>query len=404
MRDIDGVADVIDASTPDAPHPTTLRARALIPALRDRIATTRELRRLPDETVRDAHDAGLFGLLLPKELGGDEGGPREFVDVVRALAQGDPSAAWTLSFFIAHNWVLARWTAEAQDRVFEADRLPLMAAATFPPGRAERVPGGYRLNGRWGYCSGVMNADWVQLVGAVDEHQPARLFLVPRAEVEVPDTWHMAGLKGTGSHDVVADNLFVPEARTLPDITFLATRHPGTERYSNLSDYDGRDILTLLMPSLILGAAEGMMRDYRSRLETKRAAYSSELAGDTEAGRLRYARALSRLRAAEAMLHHVVLQITTATANGTQPLGEELRAAIKLDCLTVGRLARESIDAVVRGSGASIFRAGDPAQHILQDVEIMLNHLTIDEDGMTARAAEVLLDRPLPPNTARVFT
>lgn len=394
--------DVLDA--PVSAAAIADRARALVPVLRERIAETEELRRLPDSTIQDGIEAGIFSLLLPHALGGSGGGPREFVDVLRILAQGDPSAAWTMSFFIAHNWMLARWPEAAQQKIFDGGTR-LVAVAANPPGRAQKVDGGYRLSGRWGYCSGVLNADWVQLAGKIDGEDELRLFLLPRADVEVPDTWYMAGMKGTGSNDVIVEDRFVPDEFSLDLQSWLPRDNPGSALYpESLYSYDIRDLLVFLLPALLLGAAEAVVQDYRSRLDTRRAAFESTLTGDTVAGQLRYARAYSELRSAQAVLERAVRQTIEANETGADPMNDELRASIKLDCLTVGRLSWDAMQTSVRGSGAAIYRTSDVTQHFLRDVEVILGHLTIDEDGMLTRAGKVLLGRATGPEATRDFT
>ncbi|WP_327145434.1 acyl-CoA dehydrogenase family protein [Nocardia sp. NBC_01327] len=397
--------DVLDPQVNGSVHPAVARAQQLVPLLRERIIETEELRRLPEATIQDGIDAELFSLLLPEALGGAGGGPREFVDVLRTLAQGDPSAAWTMSFFIAHGWMLARWPEAAQRKIFQGDGPVLVAVAANPPGRAERVEGGYRLSGRWGYCSGVLNANWVQLAAKIEGEEELRLFLIPRAEVEVPDTWYMAGMKGTGSNDVVVHDSFIPEVFSLELAAWLPRDNPGAALYPESTyAYDIRDLLVFLLPALLLGAGQALIGDYRHRLDTRRAAFDSTLTGDTVAGQLRYARAVSQLRAAEAVLDRAVRQTLEVNAASTESMSDELRANIKLDCLSVGRLVWEAIQLAMRGSGAAIYRTNDDTQHFLRDVEVILGHLTIDEDGMLERAGQVLLGRADGPSATRNFT
>lgn len=162
-------------------------AAALISALRERFAETESLRRLPEETVEDAHAAGIFTLLLPLELGGSAGGAGDLVRLLDALAQGDPSAAWTLGFLTTHNWFLARFPAAAQEEFFKDGRPAQVSGVANPPGQAVAVDGGYVVTGRWGYSSAVHHADWVMACTA-PEDEPVRWFVLPCTDVEVQDT------------------------------------------------------------------------------------------------------------------------------------------------------------------------------------------------------------------------
>ncbi|WP_433678260.1 acyl-CoA dehydrogenase family protein [Nocardia sp. CA-119907] len=386
-------------------HPVVQGAQDLIPLLREHLSQTAEQRRLPDSLLRAAADAGLFGLLVPASLGGAAAGLREFVDVARLLGQGDPSAAWTMSFLIAHNWLLARWPEPTQREVFTGDDLPLMAFSANSPNRVKQVPGGYELTGRWGFCSGVMNATWVQLLGLVDgENGPELgLFLVPRDSVEVPDTWFMTGMQGTGSHDVVATDLFVDELFHCDFAQLESPSNPGSALHPEpVYSYDMRDILMPMIPAILLGAAQGLEQIYRQLIETRRGAFSFLPSADTPVGQLRYAKVISHLRTGQALLDHVVQQTVSAASHG--PLSDEARVELKLDCLSVSRSAYAAMQAIVHGSGVAIFRAGDITQHFARDIEVMYNHRTVDQDGTMVRVGEVLLGRATDPHPTRNFT
>ncbi|GJF30569.1 acyl-CoA dehydrogenase [Kitasatospora sp. NE20-6] len=377
----------------------------LVPRLRERIFATEELRRLPPETVQDGHDAGIFTLLLPRSLGGSAGSLDDAVQVMRALAQGDPTAAWTLGFLMSHNYLLARFPEAAQKDFFTDGRPAQMAGVANPPGRAEPVDGGYLVTGYWGYCSGVMHSDWVMVTAIIDGEPFPSVFLLPRAEADVQDTWFMSGMKGTGSHDVKLEQVFVPAHRVENFLQQCSRNSSGASLHPEpLYAYDGRDLIQLIGPSIVLGTAEAVLEGYRDRLEKRRAAFSPTVTGDTVAGQIRYARAVSALRAAQAVLDSVVRTTTDANAQSGEDLDFELRAQLKLDCLSVIRLAQEAVRTAVAGSGSSIFRSGDVTQHYLRDLQTILGHLTIDEDGMQARAGEILLGRSTEPDPTLIFT
>ena len=396
---------VQEVETPRSAGDVLERTRDLVPRLRERIAATEELRHLPDVTIDDARRAGIFSLLLPAALGGSAGGVREFADVVRTLAQGDPTAAWTLGFLIEHNWMLARWPEETQDEVFAAGGPALMAAVANPPGTAVPVEGGFLVSGYWGYCSGVMHATWVQVVAIVEGRDRPSLFLLPREDVDVQDTWYMSGMKGSGSHDVRLDRQFVPTHRTVDIDLWHSRRNHGAKLHPEpIYSYDARDLLVFIIPALVVGAAEAMLELYRGRLGRRRAAFSPTLTVDTPAGQKRYAKAVAALRAARALLDSAIDLTDALNANSDEELTDDARALIKLDCLSICRLAWESIELGIQGSGSGVFRTSDVTQHFARDIQMILSHLTIDEDGMQAKAGEILLGRATDRDPARNFT
>jgi alkylation response protein AidB-like acyl-CoA dehydrogenase len=301
--------------------------------------------------------------------------------------------------------MLARWPQETQDEVFGTGAPVLMAAVANPPGKASPAGGGYLVTGYWGYCSGVSHADWVQVVATIEGRDRPSLFLLPREDVDVQDTWYMSGMKGSGSHDIRLGRQFVPAHRTVDIDLWHSRRNHGAALHPEpLYAYDARDLLVFIIPALVVGAAEAMLDLYRDRLDHRRAAYSPVLTGDTVAGQTRYARAVSALRAAQALLRATLDLTVDVNAQSTGELSDQVRALIKLDCLSICRLAGESIDLGVQGSGSAIYRSSDVTQHFLRDIQVILSHLTIDEDGMRAQAGEILLGRSTDPDPARNFT
>ena len=372
------------------------RTRKVVPRLRDRIVETEQLGRLPDATMDDAFNAGIFSLVLPVSLGGSGAGLHELVEVLRVLGRADVSVAWTIGFLTTHNWMLARYPKEAQDDFFAARGPQLMAGVANPPGRAEAVDGGYLVSGYWGYCSGVMHASWVQVVATIEGRDRPSLFVLPVGEVDVQDTWHMSGMKGTGSHDVKLDGRFVPENRTVDiDLWHSKFSQGATLHPEPIYSYDARDVLQFLVPAMALGGVEAMLELYRARLEHRRAAFSPTLTGDTVAGQARYARAVAALRGAEAILQSVLTRTVEANEqlSPDEELSDEVRAEMKLDCLEVCDLARESVETQLRGSGSGIYRASDVTQHFARDLQTLFSHLTVDEDGMLSQAGAILLGR-----------
>ena len=187
------------------------RARALIPQLRDRASKTEELRRLPPETERDLHDAGLFRIVQPKRVGGSELDYVALVDCADALGQADASVAWNFANFASHHWMLGMFDPRAQDAVWGRDANALIASSfVFPAGRARKVEGGYVLSGHWPFSSGVESCEWNMLAGVVISDDDAdgieyRIFLLSKNDYRINDTWKATGLCGTGSNDVKVD-------------------------------------------------------------------------------------------------------------------------------------------------------------------------------------------------------
>lgn len=193
------------------------RARALIPVLASRAEQGARDRRLSKETIADLHAAGVFRVLQPKRYGGYEMDIHTYFDVQMALAEGDMSVAWVYGVVGVHPWLIALYDDRAQRDIWGEDDTTLACSSLMPVGTATPVDGGFRLSGHWKYASGSDHTQWAFLGGsppggAMEER---RIFLVPRRDFEVRDVWHVAGLRGTGSHDVVVKDAFVPTYRTV---------------------------------------------------------------------------------------------------------------------------------------------------------------------------------------------
>jgi 3-hydroxy-9,10-secoandrosta-1,3,5(10)-triene-9,17-dione monooxygenase len=193
------------------------RARALIPALAARAPQGERERRVPNEDIAEMQAAGLFRVLQPRRWGGYELDIHTYFDIQMALGEGDMSAAWIYGVVGIHPWLIALYDERAQSDIWGEDDTTLVCSSLMPVGTAEPADGGYRLSGRWKYGSGCQHCGWAFLGGAPPGGAPEerRIFLVPKSEYEIVDTWHVSGLKATGSHDIVIKDAFVPAYRTL---------------------------------------------------------------------------------------------------------------------------------------------------------------------------------------------
>src|SRR5438876_1215761 len=238
------------------------RAEALVPVLRERAGRTEELRQLPEETLEDLHRSGLFRILQPKRVGGSELPFRSIVELVAVIGRGDGSTAWVLANLAAHHWLLGMWEPEAQDEIWGQSPDNLIGSALiFPRGRAKRVDGGYRLTGRWPFSSGIDAASW-NLFGAIVHDEEAgisepRIFLVPASDYTIIDTWHVIGLAGTGSKDVTAEDVFVPEYRSLAVAQITGGPNPGSGvNQSILYQLPAISLFAFCIAGVSLGIAE----------------------------------------------------------------------------------------------------------------------------------------------------
>lgn len=208
-------------------------AREMGPVLRERAAQCKALRRVPDETIADFQAAGFFKILQPEQWGGYAMDPQVFYCVGLEIARHCMSSAWVLGVVAVHNWQLAVFDDQAAQDVWSEDPSVLVSSSYAPVGKVEVVDGGFRLSGRWSFSSGSQHCKWAFL-GAVVPTADApfdmanyRTFLVPISDYEIVDNWDVVGLQGTGSHDVVVKDAFVPEHRTHKSMDGYLCDNPG---------------------------------------------------------------------------------------------------------------------------------------------------------------------------------
>jgi 3-hydroxy-9,10-secoandrosta-1,3,5(10)-triene-9,17-dione monooxygenase len=245
------------------------RAQDLLPKLAERAARCEELRRLPDETLRDFHDAQLFRIHQPRRVGGAE---LEFAAVVTfgaLLARACASSSWNWVNFAAHHMMLGMFAPQAQDEIWGKSADALIASSfVFPAGKARKVEDGYLISGRWPFSSGVDPSDWNMLAGLarLDDHLPPeqRIFLLHRSQYEVIDNWFAGGLRGTGSKDVEVKEQFVPEHRTLAVADTKGGPTPGSAvNRGPLYQMPVFALFPYMLSGVALGIAEGLIDEYK---------------------------------------------------------------------------------------------------------------------------------------------
>lgn len=369
--------------------------------LAERAAEAEQLRRLPSATIADYRESGLARLLLPARYGGRQAEFPEILDVVRRMAHGCASSAWTLGFYTLHNWMLALFGEQAQDEVF-ADGPVLCPAPLAPTGRGIPVDGGVRLTGRWSWATGVMDGDWV-LVGAIcGPDQPDRapypaLVLLPAADIRVEDVWHTAGMCATGSNDVVVDDVWVPGHRLVTVADIYSGTAPGAALH-DAAVYRWPMVpalaLTAAMPAL--GSAELVADLFAQRLSERVLAYSGVVQKDQPAAQVRLGGARVRLRAQRELVDGAAQDIQTRVSSG-QHVGRAVRAGVRAAAAHVVHESRAIIADLLEASGASAQFLDNPLQRAKRDVDVISGHVVFDYDVSRELAGALEIGAKIPP-------
>jgi 3-hydroxy-9,10-secoandrosta-1,3,5(10)-triene-9,17-dione monooxygenase len=355
------------------------RVRALLPALRERTARAEQLRRLPDETFADFQEAGLFRALQPRRYGGYELDPGIFYQAVMEVGTVCGSSAWILGVVGVHNWHLAIFPPQAQEDVWGEDTSIQLSTSLAPTGTVERVKGGYRLSGRWSFSSGCDLCHWAVLGGIVPPADPgqtpdARVFLLPRRDYVIDDNWHVVGLCGTGSKDLVVGEAFVPEYRTHSYLDAFHLRHPGNAiNDAPLYRLPFGIIFPYGITAPAIGAALGALDAFREQsLKRINLRDQSRVAQDPFT-QYRLAEAAAEIGAArDRMLGNFAEMMQLVRAGEEIPLSA--RARYRWDSGKAIDWSVKAVDRLFEASGGRGIFLNNPIQRAWRDVHAMRAH------------------------------
>src|SRR3984893_7937034 len=375
-------------------------ARALIPRLRDRAARTEELRRLPAETERDLHDAGLFRIVQPKRVGGSEFDYVALVDCADVLGQADASVAWNFANLASHHWMLAMFDKRAQDLVWNKDADVLIASSfVFPAGRARKVEGGYVLRGRWPFSSGVDSSAWNMLAGIVSSDDEAdgieyRIFLLPKRDYKIIDTWSGSGLRGTGSNDVEVADVFVAEPMTLEVADVAGGPTPGSAVNPNaLYALPVFSLFPYVLSGVAVGNAQACLDDYVEVARHRASTYNRAKLGDMQSTQIKIAEASAKIDASRLIMRSTCIEVMADARRGRVP---DIAAKTKTrrDGAYSVNLCTEAVSLLFAASGArGLFTTG-VLQRQFRDAHAINSHIAFNFDAAGTNYGRVALGLP----------
>jgi 3-hydroxy-9,10-secoandrosta-1,3,5(10)-triene-9,17-dione monooxygenase len=361
------------------------RAHRLLPALRERAAEAEHLRRIPDATIADFHDAGFFRMLKPARAGGCELDPKVFFEVQMRIASACPSSAWVLGVLGVHNWQLALFPLEAQEEVWAKDSTALISSSYAPTGHVEPVEGGYRLSGRWSFSSGCDHCQWVFLGGLLPpaaEGKPPemRTFLLPRADYRIDDTWFVAGLKATGSKDIVVENAFVPEHRTHRLIDGYKRKSPGNAvNPAPLFRLPFAQVFVRSVSTSAVGAAQGALDVYRENAAHHVSASDRSRAAADPAAQILCAKAAATLDEVRLVLYRNMDEMM-ALARAGEDIPVARRVQFKYESARAVARCVEVVDELFAASGGRAIFLQHPLLRYFLDIHAVRAHYANNPD------------------------
>ncbi len=352
------------------------QASAMLPALKERAARTEELRQLPEETVADLLASGLYRIGVPARYGGLDVDYALLLDVAAELGRACPATAWCYGLWAAHAWLVGYWPEPAQEEVFGSDP-DALCSSSLNVGRSTCAPvdGGYRLSGRWEFSSGCDAASWLMLgVPGIGERNWA---LVPRGDYQIVDTWFVSGLRGSGSKDIVVDDIFIPSHRVLNVSTAGDGDWTGWEMH-------GQSRYRLPIPVLLgwdlvapmLGIAQGMLDEFIAKTS---GTFGAAKSADSTAVQIRVSQAAAEIDAGRALMDRDVREaLDRADAGGGFTTLE--RARYRRDKAYVTQSCLQAVNRIFDISGGHGLFESDPLQRFHRDAHAVAHRDTLIMD------------------------
>lgn len=354
------------------------QAARLVPSIRERGRRISETRMLPEDVMRDLHDAGLQELLRPTRFGGVGAGLDDMYRVGRELARADGSTAWVYVVTNSHDSFIALYPEHIQAEYWASSQ-PLSASSYVPTGKVEPRPGGYLLSGKWSFCSGVDYCGWIVLgamAGMLDnpKRPDMRFLLIPKSDCTVVDDWHVMGLRGTGSKSVVVDDVFVPDERVLTGDQVFEGTCPGTATSDDPllreSAWTGFGFcISAPATGIARGAYDALLTEFRGRTERQEPMFM----GKKPAVQMHFAEASSLIDASD-MAYSRGLTSTFAEINAGRRLTTEMRVRNRLDQAFSVKAARQAAELLFGAAGGRGIAESEHVQRAFRDLYAVSAH------------------------------
>lgn len=360
--------------------PVLEKVKELEPILRQYSSEAEKIRRLPEPVLEAMKSAGLFGIWKPKALGGLEVDPVTGMQVFEQLAKYDSAAGWNLQLTAGIDIILQWFSDEGMEEVFASDEEVIVAGTWHPPGQANRVKGGYEISGHWNISSGCQYANWFFLNAILLENGEMQLyedgspkvnfFIFPADKGQVIDCWDMMGMRGTGSHDIVVEKVFVPDHRTVPmaPIEIPNSRAFSQPLYNNSVWYA---IAALAAPAL--GIAQAALDEASELIKNKIPNFTQAALQQGTVTQMQLGKAATILGAGRAYFYEAVKE-TWATAQKGHRINMEQKMKMQLATINAAQSAAKCVNLIYEIAGLTGPRKSSRFEKHFRDVNTITQH------------------------------
>ena len=373
------------------------RAQELVPALRERAATTEAERRVPDATHQAFLDAGFYRMFQPKPYGGYEMDLALMVDVAAETGRGCGSSTWNLTNIAVQGWIQGMHVPKVQEEIW-GDNPDALIASAFPGkgASAKRVDGGMLVDGTWSFASGVDVADWnnLQIFLPQEAGPPEHYFaLVPKSDYEIVDDWFVTGLAGTGSRSIVMKEVFIPEYRLQFTPNIKGGESPGSGvNPATLYKLPVFSVGLKHFSGTAIGIARGGIELIEEDMRARRTVTGINLA-DQQSVWLRIAKSGAEVDAAWALLIKDCADATRMLDAGVSPSVEQCLTWRRNDAYA-GQLAVSAVERLYSLTGGRGLTTDNPFQRVWRDVHAAVQQMLMSWDMHASNYGKVRMGLP----------
>lgn len=389
------IATKIEAAT-DTPSVDELvgRARALRPLLAERAPETERNRRVSEDTTTLLRDAGLLRLGQPRRFGGYEMPPSAMLRVGFEIGRACGSTSWCTSIANVNAWLASYWPLTAQTAIWGDAPDNLVTGTFVPTGTCNAAVGGYEVQGCWPFASNCDNSAWLFVSAPLPDGQGVGWFMVPREALEIDqDSWHVAGMQGTGSKALIAAApVFVPAERMIRFAEVVAGTMPGRAIAANaMANHAFTTVGAVTLVAPLLGMAQGALDWFVDAMKAKvktslKPGAPVSVAQGTDAQQ-RVGAASAAIDAAMALLLADLVPFEAQVAAG-QTASDSDRIRIRRDIGFAARQATGAVNLLFEGAGATSAALDSPIQRYWRDINAAARHASLDVPAIYAMVGQ----------------
>lgn len=360
----------------------------LLEDIRGRRQELHELGHIPQDIVRKFQDIGIYRALVPEQFCGSGSTAGQFLRMIEAISAADGSAGWVASFGFATKY-LSSLPAGTLAEIYRSSPDVVFAGAVFPPQRAVRDKSGYRVSGRWGFGSGSMGASLigVGIKAEGDDGGLPRMAVMPREKVQIEENWDVIGMFATGSHDLVVDDVWVPEEYTLirgapPSIDSAAYRYPTMAMAAQVLAIVGAGVAREAIDELV-------------RMGTKQSITGAPTMADRPSVQIALSQMEASLNSARSWFYEETDRVWEL-ARSANPITAGDCARLRIAATHIAKTGADVTRRAFELSGTTGIFASHPLSRLLMDALVVAQHAFLN-DGTWQSGGAVLLGKTPPP-------